>query len=71
MRLIATWQVAVVIEKIESLNKMQPVIIQHIMKKLKRVIPSKIAEADTKDHSTLGTTFVLVLALVILIVAFN
>ena len=50
---------------------MQPVIIQHIMKKLKRVIPSRIAKADTKDHSTLGTIFVLVLALVILIVAFN
>ena len=71
MKLIATWQDVVVIEKIESLNKMQPVIIQHIMKKLKRVRPSKIAEADTKDHSTLGTIFVLVLALVILIVAFN
>ena len=50
---------------------MQPVIIQHIIKQLKRVEPSKIVKDDPKGHGILGTTFVLVLALIILIVAFN
>lgn len=50
---------------------MKPVLIQHIIKQLQKHRPSKIIKDDTKDHSILGTTFVLVLALVILIVAFN
>jgi hypothetical protein len=50
---------------------MKPVIIQHIIKQLKKHKPSAKVQDDPKNHSTLGTTFVLVLALIILIVAFN
>ena len=50
---------------------MQPVILQHIIKQLKKVKPSKIAKDNTKDHGKFATIFVLSLALVILIVAFN
>ena len=71
MRLTVTWQVEADTGKITSFNKMQPVIIQHIIKQLKRVEPSKIVKDDPKGHGILGTTFVLVLALIILIVAFN
>ena len=65
------WQVVVVIEKITSFNKMMPVIIQHIIRQMKKYRPSKIVQDEPQDHSTFATVAVLVLALIILLVALN
>ena len=50
---------------------MKPVLIQHLIRHLKKKRPSTIVEDGPKDHSTSATVFVLLLALIILIVALN
>ena len=52
-------------------NRMKPVIIQHIIKQLKKVKPSKIVVDTNKDHSKYATIFILVLTLIILMVVFK
>ena len=49
---------------------MKPVIIQHILKQLKKSRPKKfVVEDEPKDNEALATGLVLVLAITILIVA--
>ena len=49
---------------------MKPVIIQHLIRQLRKTRPKKIVEDSTpQSHGTAGTIFVLLLAVIILIVA--
>ena len=49
---------------------MKPIIIQHLIKQLKKKTPNTIVEdAPSKDHSTSATVFVLLLVVMILVVA--
>lgn len=50
---------------------MKPVLIQHIIRQIKKSRPSKVVQDEPKDNSTLATVAVLLLALVILVVALN
>ena len=50
---------------------MKSILIQHIIKQLKKHKPSTRVQDDDKDHGTVATIFVLALALIILIIAFN
>lgn len=51
---------------------MKPVIVQHILKQLKKSKPKKFVVKDEPQyHSTFATVAVLVLALIILLVALN
>ena len=50
---------------------MKPILIQHIIRQIRKSRPSKVVEDEPKDNSTLATIAVLILALIILAVALN
>ena len=50
---------------------MKPILIQHIIRQIRKSRPSKVVNDEPQDHSAFATIAVLVLALIILLVALN